>query len=93
MSHDQCFEQKYENSQKHSSENCHFFSCDKSLYIAWACFRNGPWQYDNLPNFEDSISSMKLRNLFEKSHRHVFLFEVKLISLCFREASTKIALS
>ena len=24
-----------------STENCHFYSCEKSLYIAWACFRNG----------------------------------------------------
>ena len=32
-----CFEQKYENSQKKSTENCHFHSREKSLYIAWAC--------------------------------------------------------
>ena len=38
--HNICFEQKYENSQKNSIENCHFYSCEKSLYIAWACFRN-----------------------------------------------------
>ena len=24
-----------------STENCHFYSCEKLLYIAWACFRNG----------------------------------------------------
>ena len=35
-----CFEQKYENSQKNSNENCHFYSREKSLYVAWACFRN-----------------------------------------------------
>ena len=35
-----CFEQKYENSQNNSTENCHFYSHEKSLYIAWACFRN-----------------------------------------------------
>ena len=23
-----------------STENCHFYSREKSLYIAWACFRN-----------------------------------------------------
>ena len=28
------------NSKKHSTENCHFYSREKSLYIAWACFRN-----------------------------------------------------
>ena len=34
-----CFEQKYENIQKNSTENCHFYSREKTLYIAWACFR------------------------------------------------------
>ena len=34
------FEQKYENSQENSTENCHFYSREKSLYVAWACFRN-----------------------------------------------------
>ena len=24
-----------------STENCHFYSREKSLYVAWACFRNG----------------------------------------------------
>ena len=38
--HNICFEQKYENSQKISTENCHFYSHEKSLYIAWTCFRN-----------------------------------------------------
>ena len=27
-------------SQKISSENYHFYSREKSLYIAWACFRD-----------------------------------------------------
>ena len=35
-----CFQQKYENSQNKSTENCHFYSREKSLYVAWACFRN-----------------------------------------------------
>ena len=26
--------------KKYSTENCHFYSHGKSLYIAWACFRN-----------------------------------------------------
>ena len=26
--------------KKNSTENCHFYSCEKSLYIAWLCFRN-----------------------------------------------------
>ena len=38
--HNICFGQKYENSQKNSTENCHFYGREKSLYIAWACFRN-----------------------------------------------------
>ena len=38
--HNICFEQKYGNSQKYSTENCHFYSREKFLYIAWACFRN-----------------------------------------------------
>ena len=38
--HNLCFEQKYENSQKISTESCHFHSREKSLYVAWACFRN-----------------------------------------------------
>ena len=36
-----CFKQKYVNSKKKSTENCHFYSSEKSLCIAWACFRNG----------------------------------------------------
>ena len=35
-----CFEQKYENSQKKLTENCHFYSREKSLYAACACFLN-----------------------------------------------------
>ena len=47
--HNICFEQKYENSQKFSTENCqtencHFYSREKLLYIVWACFRN-VWGY------------------------------------------------
>ena len=26
--------------KKKSTENCHFYSREKSLYVAWACFRN-----------------------------------------------------
>ena len=26
--------------KKSSIENCHFYSSEKSLYVAWACFRN-----------------------------------------------------
>ena len=34
------FEQKYEFVKKNSTENCHFYSCEKSLYIGCAFFRN-----------------------------------------------------
>ena len=37
--HNLCFEQKYENSKK-ITEKCHFYSCEKSPYIACVCFRN-----------------------------------------------------
>ena len=38
--HDLCFEQKYEKSQTNSNEKCHFYTREKSLYVAWACFSN-----------------------------------------------------
>ena len=38
--HNICFEQEYEKGKKKSTENCRFYSREKSLYIAWACFRN-----------------------------------------------------
>ena len=38
--HNICFEQEYENSKNKSTENCHFYRREKSLYIAWACLRN-----------------------------------------------------
>ena len=46
--YDLCFEQKYEDSQNISNENCHFYSHEKSLYVAWACFRNGLEQCNNV---------------------------------------------
>ena len=38
--HDLCLEQKHENSQKNSNENCHFYTREKLMYVAWACLRN-----------------------------------------------------
>ena len=38
--HNLCVEQKDENSENISNENCHFYSREKSLYVALACFRN-----------------------------------------------------
>ena len=35
-----CFEQNEENYHNFSSENYSFYSREKLLYIAWACFRN-----------------------------------------------------
>ena len=39
-SHNLCLEQNNETSQNISTENCHFYSHEKSLYVAWSCFRN-----------------------------------------------------
>ena len=38
--HNICFEQKYENSKKNQLKIAIFYSREKLLYIAWACFRN-----------------------------------------------------
>ena len=38
--HNLCFEQKNENNQNFSTGNDHFYSREKSQYIAWACYRN-----------------------------------------------------
>ena len=29
--------------KKNSNEDCDFYSREKSLYVAWACFRNAEW--------------------------------------------------
>ena len=57
--HNLCFEQKYENSKKYSTENCHFYSREKSLYLAWACFLMygkfpflAKWSYSDMFNLE-----------------------------------------
>ena len=34
------FWEKYENNQKILTENCHFHSHEKTLFVAWAGFRN-----------------------------------------------------
>ena len=31
--HKLCLEQKYENSQNNSTENCHFYSCEKMAHM------------------------------------------------------------
>ena len=38
--HNLCVEQEFENSKKKSTENCNFYSREKSLYVSWRCFRN-----------------------------------------------------
>ena len=50
--HNICFEQKYENSQPNLTENCHFYSSETSLYIAWACFRNVTREFVLLKEFQ-----------------------------------------
>ena len=69
--HNLCFEQKYENSQNISPENCHFYSFEKSLFVSWACFRNRIFfqgceigivlrlkHTDNQKHFEENILSL-----------------------------------
>ena len=46
--HNLCFEQKYEKSQKISTKNCRFYGREKSLYIVWTCFRNGKQQINHI---------------------------------------------
>ena len=41
--HNLCFEQKYENNKKNSTENFH--SREKLLYVAWGCFCNVKNEY------------------------------------------------
>ena len=38
LEHNLCFDQKYENNKKNSTENFHFYSREKLLYVAWGCF-------------------------------------------------------
>ena len=47
--HNICFEQKYENTRKISTENCHFYSSEKSLYVALVGFRGArnTWKWKN----------------------------------------------
>ena len=62
--HDLCFEQKYENSKKKSTENCHFYSHEKPLYVAWVCFRN-----ETYSSIEDSGDCRHLdKALHQKSY-------------------------
>ena len=67
--HNICFEQKYENRQTISTENCHFYINEKSLYIAWMCFRiinlssdseisgnESQTKYNVIPSFNKAVS-------------------------------------
>ena len=42
--HNLSFDQKFENSKINATENCHFYSSEKWMYIAWARFRNAEVQ-------------------------------------------------
>ena len=49
--------------KKKSTENCHFYSREKSLYVAWACFRNVLQAFMAFlvnSNVDDSIKPIKL---------------------------------
>ena len=54
--HNICFEQKYENIQNSSTESCHFYRHEKSLYIACACFRNDLRRVARYPVFGFCLS-------------------------------------
>ena len=54
--HNLCFEQKYENSQNISTKNCLFYSLEKSLYIALACFRNELIILDTSANYSHLVA-------------------------------------
>ena len=65
--HNTCFEQKYENSQIISTENFHFCSREKSLYIAWACFRYDIVSLDTSFNYSNCCSNYRLNLDFLES--------------------------
>ena len=54
--HNICFEQKYENSKKIQLKILIFFIREKSLYIAWACYRN-EGSFIVLPGLEENSMS------------------------------------
>ena len=60
---------------KISTENCHFYSREKSLYVAWACFRNDykkkQVRLHSLISFIDvcyTYSSFRLMHTSETEH-------------------------
>ena len=57
--HNLCFEQKNENYHNFSSENYHFYGCEKSQYIARACFRNGERLFYAWIETKDSFSQRR----------------------------------
>ena len=54
--HNICFEQKYEKDKIFQLKIVIFFSREKSLYIAWTCFRNG----DGLPLYLGTVGCVFL---------------------------------
>ena len=41
-----------------TTENCHFYSREKSLYIVWACFRNVPLRRSSPePAYKDAAAT------------------------------------
>ena len=50
-------------SENNSTENCIFYRHEKSLYIAWACFRNGSTICaigTGVPNFDSFFLPLRL---------------------------------
>ena len=62
--------------KKKSTENCHFYSREKSLYVAWACFRNEniEWHYANTPMQYTAIFHGCKNENFQMKNCDIFLF-------------------
>ena len=68
----------YEISQKISTENCHFYSREKSLYVAWTCLRNDSLHIMHLVTHSNNRANEsnleKYKNIDHKNHlRHILL--------------------
>ena len=58
---------------KNSTENCHFYSREKSPYKAWACFRN------EISEGKKVSSDLELMQLELKSRWEITIIEIDII--------------
>ena len=56
---------------KKSTEKCHFYSHEKSLYVAWACFCNA----------KDRFLSRRGSILNERYHKRAYAYHKNMVSL------------